>query len=83
MKRLYIISFASRAMCIGIVILTILATACKSGGKYVAYHYDNGDDYFCEGLQRIVTLVIKWAIIKFQFPQGRSPKKRPGVSEIL
>lgn len=20
----------------------------------MAYHYDNGDDYFCEGLQRIV-----------------------------
>lgn len=54
MKRLNNISFASRAMCVGIVILTMLATACKSGCKYVVYQYDNGDDYFCEGLQRIV-----------------------------
>lgn len=54
MKRINNISFASRAMCMGIVILTMFATACKSGRKYAVYHYDNGDDYFCEGLQRIV-----------------------------
>ena len=41
MKRLNNLSFASRAMCTGIVILTMLATACKSGIKYAVYQYDN------------------------------------------
>ena len=36
----------------------IISIACIAAGcsqkSFKAYHFDNGDDYFCEGLQRIV-----------------------------
>lgn len=37
-----------------VVVLTMVVTACKTSERYAVYHYDNGDDYFSEGLQRIV-----------------------------
>lgn len=41
--------------CIILSVLTAaIFTECKSPYKYDIYKFDNGDDYFCEGYQRIV-----------------------------
>lgn len=37
-----------------IILLAILSIGCRPACQYKAYHFDNGDDYFCEGVQRIV-----------------------------
>lgn len=48
------ISFVSR-MVLGIIAgLSFLVVACKSDESFSTYQYDNGDDYFSDGLQRIV-----------------------------
>lgn len=54
MKRPNYISFVSTAVFGIIAGLSLFVTSCRSGGKYEVYQYDNGDDYFSEGLQRIV-----------------------------
>ena len=47
-------SFISKAI-LGIITgLSFLALACSTVGQFKVYRYDNGDDYFSEGLQRIV-----------------------------
>lgn len=54
MKHPNYISVISRiALCI-IIGLSLFVSACSSSDKYAVYQYDNGDDYFSEGLQRIV-----------------------------
>lgn len=54
MKRPNYISLVSTAVFGIIAGLSLFVTSCQSGGKYAVYQYDNGDDYFSEGLQRIV-----------------------------
>lgn len=39
---------------IWVSLLVILLTGCQSTCQYKPYQFDNGDDYFCEGGQRIV-----------------------------
>lgn len=36
------------------ILLFILVSSCGNKQSYSIYQFDNGDDYFCEGLQRIV-----------------------------
>lgn len=36
------------------ILLLSLVSSCGNKHSYSIYHFDNGDDYFCEGLQRIV-----------------------------
>lgn len=36
------------------ILLFILVSSCGDKQSYSIYQFDNGDDYFCEGLQRIV-----------------------------
>lgn len=54
MKRLKYISFMTKYLVYAVVLLTMVVSSCKIGEKYAVYQYDNGDDYFSEGLQRIV-----------------------------
>lgn len=47
-------SFISKTI-LGIITgLSFLVLACSTGDQFTVYQYDNGDDYFSEGLQRIV-----------------------------
>ena len=41
-------------VCICAIMLPALLAGCRSGEKYSIYQYDNGDDYICEGLRRII-----------------------------
>lgn len=36
------------------ILLFIMVCSCGNNKSYSIYQFDNGDDYFCEGLQRIV-----------------------------
>lgn len=36
------------------ILLFSLVSSCGNKHSYSIYQFDNGDDYFCEGLQRIV-----------------------------
>lgn len=54
MKHPGSISFIFKALLGVISGLSFFVTACSPNHKYVAFQYDNGDDYFSEGLQRIV-----------------------------
>lgn len=36
------------------ILLFVLVSSCGNKHSYSIYQFDNGDDYFCEGLQRIV-----------------------------
>lgn len=33
------------------ILLLSLVSSCGNKHSYSIYHFDNGDDYFCEGLQ--------------------------------
>lgn len=46
-------TFISKPVLCIIAGLSLFVTACSFGGKYSVYQYDNGDDYFSDGLQRI------------------------------
>ncbi len=54
MKRPNNISVISKAVLCIIIGLSLFVSACSPSDKYAVYQYDNGDDYFSEGLQRIV-----------------------------
>lgn len=54
MKRTNYISIISKSVLGVIMGLSLFVTACSPREKYAVYQYDNGDDYFSEGLQRIV-----------------------------
>lgn len=54
MKRPNYISVISKATLCIIIGLSLFVSACSPSEKYEVYQYDNGDDYFSEGLQRIV-----------------------------
>lgn len=54
MKHPKYISVISKAVLCIIIGLSLFVSACSPNDKYAVYQYDNGDDYFSEGLQRIV-----------------------------
>lgn len=54
MKHPNYISVISRIVLCIIIGLSLFVSACSSSDKYAVYQHDNGDDYFSEGLQRIV-----------------------------
>lgn len=54
MKHFNSTSLISNAILGVIAGLSFFVVACKSTDKYAVYHYDNGDDYISDGLQRIV-----------------------------
>lgn len=39
---------------IALGVLLMMVTGCRSTGSFHPYHFDNGDDYYREGMQRIV-----------------------------
>lgn len=54
MKRPNCTSVISKAALCIIIGWSLFVSACSPSDKYAVYQYDNGDDYFSEGLQRIV-----------------------------
>ena len=54
MKRHNYISVISKTVPGFIAGLSLFVTSCSPNNRYAVYQYDNGDDYFSEGLQRIV-----------------------------
>ena len=54
MKRHHYISVISKTVPGFIAGLSLFVTSCSPNNRYAVYQYDNGDDYFSEGLQRIV-----------------------------
>lgn len=54
MRNFYFISSISATILAVIAGMSFFFVACGSAGSVSAYKYDNGDDYFSDGLQRIV-----------------------------
>lgn len=54
MKRPNYISVILKVLLCIFIGLSLFVSACSPSEKYEVYQYDNGDDYFSEGLQRIV-----------------------------